>query len=116
MLPQQLQNTDQNYTFAGSETFSFDYRIFRDIDQQINSINGWSQIYEPLSPRTFLDHTIDLCFNDIQLFRETTRQQLYQTGLVRSGFGILAVPMRFAAQRQVYFNLLVTGKIILLSQ
>ena len=73
--------------------FSLDYRVARDIDEQANSISGWSQTYEQLSPGTFLGHTVDLCFNDIQLFRETTHQHLYQTGCSRPGCYVLGVPI-----------------------
>lgn len=93
MLPHQLQNKTRDRLSVESEAFSINSRISRDIDEQANSLDGWNQTYEQLSAGAFLGCTVDLCFNGIQLFRETTHQHLYQTGSPRPGCDVLAVPI-----------------------
>jgi len=71
-----LQRSPQptiDFEVAGRSTgFSFAHRVCRDIDEQANSINGWEQTYAQLSAGNFSGYTIDLCFDNVQVFRETT--------------------------------------------
>ena len=93
-----LQRSPQptiDFEVAGRSTgFSFAHRVCRDIDEQANSINGWEQTYAQMSAGNFSGYTIDLCFDHVQVFRETTDQHLHQSGSAPRGCYVFGVPVK----------------------
>jgi AraC family ethanolamine operon transcriptional activator len=66
----------------------------RDFDQQATLLRGWNQHYAQLSPGHFRGAIVELLFDDIHLFMESTSHALYQNGKLGEDAIALGIPMR----------------------
>lgn len=66
----------------------------RDFDEQATLLAGWNQHYTQLSAGRFRGAIIELLFDDIHLFAESTSQALYQKGCLRREVYAIGIPLQ----------------------
>lgn len=66
----------------------------RDFDEQATLLQGWNQRYAQLSPGRFRGAILELLFDDIHLFMESTSHALYQSGKLGEDAIAVGIPLR----------------------
>jgi AraC family ethanolamine operon transcriptional activator len=97
MLTPMLMEAQAECSFseATKNAAAYSYRKYHteDADEHANNLKDWDQSYDQLSAGRFEGSLVDVWFNDIQIFRETTNQSLIQTGSCWSGSLTFGVPL-----------------------
>jgi AraC family ethanolamine operon transcriptional activator len=65
----------------------------QDFDEQASLLEGWQQHYAQLSSGHFKGTIVELLFDDIHLFAESTNQALFQSGKLENGMCAVGIPM-----------------------
>jgi len=65
----------------------------RDFDEQADLLEGWQQHYAQLSSGHFKGAIVELLFDDIHLFSESTSHALFQSGKLDDGLCAVGVPI-----------------------
>lgn len=78
---------------ASSTTYSFFNRTTRDSDEHAESLLGWEQTYNQLSPGNFEGRVVDIRFKGLQIFRETTNRSIAQSGISWDGCFVVGIPV-----------------------
>lgn len=65
-----------------------------DFDEQATLLEGWHQHYAQLSSGNFEGTIVELRFDDINLFAESTSQALFQNGQLEEGVCAVGIPLR----------------------
>jgi len=66
----------------------------QDFDEQASLLEGWHQHYAQLSSGSFSGAIVELLFDDINLFAESTSQALFQSGKLEDGMCAAGIPLR----------------------
>jgi AraC family ethanolamine operon transcriptional activator len=66
----------------------------QDFDEQASLLEGWNQRYAQLSSGHFEGAIVELLFDDINLFAESTNQALFQSGKLEAGLCAVGIPLR----------------------
>lgn len=66
----------------------------QDFDEQATLLQGWNQHYAQLSPGHFKGAIVELFFDDIHLFMETTSHALHQDGKLDEDVIAIGIPLR----------------------
>lgn len=66
----------------------------QDFDEQASLLEGWHQHYAQLSAGSFTGAIVELLFEDINLFAESTSQALFQSGKLEDGICAVGIPLR----------------------
>jgi AraC family ethanolamine operon transcriptional activator len=66
----------------------------QDFDEQATLLEGWHQHYAQLSSGCFKGAIVELLFDDIHLFAESTSQALFQSGKLEDGVCAVGIPMQ----------------------
>ena len=66
----------------------------QDFDEQATLLQGWNQHYAQLSPGRFSGAIVELFFDDIHLFMETTSHALHQNGKLDEDVIAIGIPLR----------------------
>lgn len=69
----------------------------QDFDEQASLLEGWHQHYAQLSSGSFSGAIVELLFEDINLFAESTSQALFQSGKLEDGICAVGIPLRGGA-------------------
>jgi len=64
-----------------------------DAAEQAAYLHGWNQRYEQLSPGPFEGHVTEVCFSDVQLFRERTTRSIQESCQVLDDTFVIGVPI-----------------------
>ena len=67
-----------------------------DVDEQAASLRRWDQVYEQLTPGRFVGTLHEVCFDRVQIFRETTSQSVHEAGGACKSWRSLGVPLAMA--------------------
>ncbi len=78
---------------ATSTNYSFFNRTTRDSDEHAESLQGWDQTYDQLSPGNFEGRVVDIRFKGLQIFRETTNRAVAQSGISWDGCFVVGIPV-----------------------
>lgn len=70
----------------------------QDFDEQATLLEGWHQHYAQLSAGCFKGAIVELLFDDIHLFAESTSQSLFQSGKPEDGACAVGIPLRTGEQ------------------
>lgn len=73
--------------------FSYEQKSTRDSDQHAESLAQWDQTYDQLSPGPFVGQVVELWFQGIQIFRETTNRSVFQNGAPWKNCHIIGIPL-----------------------
>lgn len=65
----------------------------RDFDEQASLLQGWNQHYAQLSSGRFHGEIVDLRFDQVHLFAESTSQALFQSGYLGEDLFALGIPL-----------------------
>lgn len=86
---------ESSFSEAAKNAAAYSYRKYhtQDADEHADNLKDWDQSYDQLSAGRFEGSLIDVWFNDIQIFRETTNQSVIQTGSCWSGSLTFGVPL-----------------------
>lgn len=84
-VPMPLSATTTDYSFLNRTT--------RDSDEHAESLQGWEQTYDQLSPGNFEGRVVDISFKGLQIFRETTNRSVSQSGISWDGCFVVAIPV-----------------------
>lgn len=79
----QEQSTDYHYL----------KRTTRNSDEHAESLAEWDQVYNQLSAGQFDGSLVDMWFDGIQIFRETTNRSLVQSGVPWDSAYVVGVPL-----------------------
>lgn len=66
----------------------------QDFDEQASLLEGWHQHYVQLSSGHFEGSIVELLFDEITLFAESTSQALFQSGKLEGGMCAVGIPLR----------------------
>lgn len=66
----------------------------RDFDEQATLLRGWNQHYAQLSPGPFKGAIVELLFDDVHLFLESTSHALYQSGKLDKDAIAVGIPLK----------------------
>ena len=67
-----------------------------DVDEQAASLRRWDQVYEQLTPGRFVGTLHEVCFDRVQIFRETTSQSVHEAGGACRTWRSLGMPLAMA--------------------
>ncbi|HEX5339080.1 MAG TPA: helix-turn-helix domain-containing protein [Gallionella sp.] len=65
----------------------------QDFDEQAGLLEGWQQHYAQLSSGHFTGAIVEVLFDDIHLFAESTNQALFQSGKLEDGLCAVGIPL-----------------------
>lgn len=78
---------------SDSTHFYYQRRATRDSDEHAESLAAWDQTYDQLSAGPFQGNLVDMWFNGIQIFRETTNRSVSENGSSWEGSYVVGVPL-----------------------
>ena len=81
----------------------------RDFDEQATLLRGWNQHYAQLSPGRFRGAIVELLFDDIHLFMESTSHALHQHGKLDEEAIAIGVPLRANGHGLFCGSIMATG-------
>lgn len=67
--------------------------ITTDAAEQATYLHGWNQRYEQLSPGPFEGHVTEVCFSDVQLFRERSTRSIQESCQVEGDTFVIGIPI-----------------------
>lgn len=73
--------------------YSYQRHRTSDSDQHAEALGEWDQIYDQLSPGSFEGNVVDIWFEGLQLFRETTNRSVSQAGTTWKGSYVVGTPV-----------------------
>ena len=73
--------------------FLYEKKATRDSDQHAESLVHWDQTYDQMSPGPFVGQVVEMWFQGIQIFRETTNRSVHQTGSPWQNCHIIGIPV-----------------------
>lgn len=73
--------------------YSYLRRQTHDSDEHAATLGEWDQIYDQLSPGKFEGKVVDIWFEGMQLFRETTNRAVSQAGTTWKGSYVVGIPV-----------------------
>lgn len=73
--------------------YSYQRRKTSDSDEHAAALSKWDQIYDQLSPGSFEGKVVDIWFEGLQIFRETTNRSVSQAGTTWKGSYVVAIPV-----------------------
>jgi len=73
--------------------YSYQRRQTADSDEHAAALGEWDQTYDQLSPGQFEGKVIDIWFEGLQLFRETTNRSVSQAGTTWKGSYVVGIPV-----------------------
>jgi AraC family ethanolamine operon transcriptional activator len=93
-----MQNTPESFEESGMNarlhTPGIKQARTQDFDEQATLLEGWHQHYVQLSSGRFEGTIVELLFDEIELFAESTSQALLQHGRLEHGVCAVGVPLR----------------------
>lgn len=76
-----------------SSPFSYQKHTTRDSDQHAESLAQWNQTYNQLSAGPFAGSLVDMWFDGMQVFRETTNRSVSQAGTSWENSYVIGIPL-----------------------
>lgn len=73
--------------------YSYQRHRTSDSDQHAEALGKWDQVYDQLSPGSFEGNVVDIWFEGLQLFRETTNRSVSQAGTTWKGSYVVGIPV-----------------------
>ncbi|WP_265945083.1 helix-turn-helix domain-containing protein [Dechloromonas sp. A34] len=73
--------------------YSYQRRKTSDSDEHAAALGKWDQIYDQLSPGSFEGKVVDIWFEGLQIFRETTNRSVSQAGTTWKGSYVVGIPV-----------------------
>ena len=73
--------------------YSYNRRLTRDADEHAEALTDWDQSYDQLSPGSFEGRLVDIWFDGLQIFRETTNRSVSQSGTTWRGCCVIGIPI-----------------------
>src|SRR5271154_3892698 len=67
--------------------------VTSDVDEQAALLIDWTQRYHQISPGEFSGSLSQVCFDGVQLMRETTTQRVHQEGVASPNSLVVVVPL-----------------------
>ncbi|MDP3538335.1 MAG: helix-turn-helix domain-containing protein [Azonexus sp.] len=76
-----------------ASSYSYQRHRTSDSDQHAEALGKWDQVYDQLSPGSFEGNVVDIWFEGLQLFRETTNRSVSQAGNTWKGSYVVGIPV-----------------------
>ena len=74
-------------------SYSYNSFLTHDSEQHAEALGEWDQVYDQLSAGSFEGKLVDIWFEGLQLFRETTNRAVSQRGTSWQGCYVFAIPV-----------------------
>lgn len=78
--------------------FAFSRKSTRDSNEHAASLSQWDQTYDQISAGHFSGDISQLCFGDLQIFRERTNRSVRQVGSPWKNCQIIGIPIQMSGQ------------------
>jgi len=73
--------------------YTYNRRQTRDSEEHAEALGEWDQVYDQLSPGAFEGSLVDIWFEGLQVFRETTNRSVSQSGTTWNGCYVVGIPV-----------------------